>query len=103
MRSVRPDLPTALDRVVLRGLERKRERRWRTLDEFRSALLPFMPSRLSMGGMGIRLAAYLLDLLLLGPLTWIVVYLTFKITGVACAGTAAISKAKTATATKARV
>src|SRR6185437_3411393 len=33
MRSVRPDLPPALDKVVLRGLDRDRKRRYRDLDE----------------------------------------------------------------------
>jgi uncharacterized RDD family membrane protein YckC len=47
--------------VVLRGLERHRERRWRSLDDFRQALLPFAPGHLSIGGMGVRLGAYLID------------------------------------------
>src|SRR5262249_57395958 len=42
MRSVRPELPPGLDRVVLRGLERDRGRRWRDLEEFRTALLPYL-------------------------------------------------------------
>jgi eukaryotic-like serine/threonine-protein kinase len=73
MRSVRPDLPAALDRVVLRGLERPRDRRWRSLEALRAALLPFVPSRLSIGGMGIRLVAYLIDVLVLMPFTWVLV------------------------------
>jgi hypothetical protein len=64
MRSLRPELPAALDRVVLRGLERDRERRWRNLDELRTALLPFVPGHLSIGAMGMRLAAYMVDGLL---------------------------------------
>ena len=61
MRSIRPDLPRALDKVVLRGLERDRKRRWRDLDEFRKALLPFLPAEPSLGGIGLRLGAYLID------------------------------------------
>jgi uncharacterized RDD family membrane protein YckC len=65
LRSVRPEIPAALDRVVLRGLERQRERRWRSLAEFREALLPFLPGHLSIGGLGVRFAAFLLDYFLL--------------------------------------
>jgi hypothetical protein len=61
MRSVRPELPAGLDRVVLRGLERQPGRRWRDLARFRQALLRFMPDHPSMAGMGMRLGAYLLD------------------------------------------
>ena len=65
MRSLRPELPRALDRVVLRGLERAREHRWRDLEEFRKALLAFVPGRLTGGGMGIRFGAYLIDYVLM--------------------------------------
>jgi hypothetical protein len=65
LRGLRPDLSPALERVVLRGLERDRERRWRDLAEFRRALLPFLPGHLSAGGLGLRVGAYLIDSLLL--------------------------------------
>jgi serine/threonine protein kinase len=65
MRSLRPELPEALDRVVLRGLERDRERRWRDLDEFEAALRPFLPGTLSLAGLGLRFAAFTIDYLLL--------------------------------------
>jgi hypothetical protein len=68
LRGLRKDIPAALDQVVLRGLERDRQRRWRSLDDFRAALLPFVPGRLSIGGLGLRLGAYLLDTLILLPL-----------------------------------
>ncbi len=61
MRTLRPDIPLALDRVVSRGLERQRERRWQDLESFRSALSPFVPAELSRAGMGLRIAAYLID------------------------------------------
>jgi hypothetical protein len=61
MRSLRPELPRALDRVVLRGLERNRKRRWRDLDEFRRALIPLLPAQPSISGTGLRLGAYLID------------------------------------------
>jgi len=66
MRTLQPKLPKALDKVVLRGLERDRKRRWRSLDEFHRALRPFLPAQPSVGGVGLRLVAYLLDALLLG-------------------------------------
>jgi len=65
MRSLRRDLPAALDQAVLRGLERDPARRWRDLDEFRAALLPFVPGRLSIGGLGIRFGAFLIDYVVL--------------------------------------
>jgi hypothetical protein len=64
-RQLRPDLPPALERVVLKGLERDRSRRYKTLDEFRQALLPFYHRQFAIGSMGWRLAAYVLDLCLL--------------------------------------
>jgi hypothetical protein len=65
MRRLRPELSPTLDKVVLRALERDRQRRYRDLEEFKQALEPFLPSRLSIGGMGIRLGAYVIDYLLL--------------------------------------
>src|SRR5262249_30880958 len=59
MRMVRPELPAALDRVVLRGLERDRSSRWKNLDELRQALLAFLPGRLSIGGLGWRFLGFL--------------------------------------------
>jgi hypothetical protein len=63
LRSLRPEIPRALDKVVLRGLERDRRRRWRSLDDFRKALVPFLPAEPSIAGMGLRLVAYSLDYL----------------------------------------
>jgi hypothetical protein len=63
LRSVRPKLPRALDRVVRRGLERDRRRRYRDLGELRRALLIFLPARPSVGGLGLRFGAELIDVL----------------------------------------
>ena len=65
MRRVRPELDPALDAVVLRGLERDRGRRWRSLAEFKAALAPFLPGPLPVANLGIRFVAYLLDSLIL--------------------------------------
>jgi len=43
MRTVRPELPAALDGVVLRALSRSRDQRFRTLEELATALEPFCP------------------------------------------------------------
>jgi hypothetical protein len=71
LRGLRPEVPAALERVVLRGLERDRQRRWRDLDELRAALLPFAPGRLSVGGVGLRFGAYLIDNLALTPVAFL--------------------------------
>ncbi len=68
MRKLRPDLPAALNRVVLRGLRRDRGQRWRNLEELRTQLLPFVPGALPPATRGIRFAALLLDLVLFLPL-----------------------------------
>jgi hypothetical protein len=65
-RRLRPDLPPALEEVVLRGLERTRERRFPDLAAFREALLPLLPGQMTIAGLGLRLGAVLLDTL---PLT----------------------------------
>ncbi len=65
MRTLRPDLPKALDDVVLRGLARERKNRWRNLEEFRRALLQLLPAEVSVGGLGLRFGAFLLDAFLL--------------------------------------
>jgi hypothetical protein len=61
LRDQRPDAPPGLERVLLRGLERDRDRRPQSLEEFRTALLPFAPQRASPGTPGWRFAAHLLD------------------------------------------
>jgi hypothetical protein len=61
----RPELPPALDRVVLHALERDRRRRTRDLDEFREELRPFVPAQQEPAGRGARFAAFLVDFILL--------------------------------------
>jgi uncharacterized RDD family membrane protein YckC len=65
MRGVRPELDPALDAVVLRGLERDRGRRWRSLADFKAALAPLLPGPMPVATLGIRFVAYLLDSLIL--------------------------------------
>jgi eukaryotic-like serine/threonine-protein kinase len=61
MRSIRPEIPVELDRIVLRGLDRNRDRRYRTMEDFAAALQPFAPGRLAIAGLGLRAAAYAID------------------------------------------
>src|SRR5437763_13204171 len=64
LRSLRPELSPALERVVLRGLERDRARRYPDLEAFRQALVGLVPEPLSSEGMAKRVFAYLIDVLL---------------------------------------
>jgi hypothetical protein len=68
MRRHRPELPRALDEVVLRGLARSSRQRWHDLDELRQALLPFVERTHSFDEIGWRASACLCDLLLLLPI-----------------------------------
>ena len=61
IRSIKPTLPRSLDKVVARGLERDRSRRWQTLEELENALLALVPGHLTYGGLTVRVGAYLLD------------------------------------------
>jgi eukaryotic-like serine/threonine-protein kinase len=63
LRRVRPEIPIALERVVLKGLERARARRFQTLEELRDALLPFVPRELTFASLGLRLGAHCIDAL----------------------------------------
>src|SRR5262249_22993370 len=65
MRRRRPDLPRALDEIVLRGLARQPSRRWVSLEELRLALLPFVQTSHSLDEIGWRVGAYLFDAALL--------------------------------------
>jgi uncharacterized RDD family membrane protein YckC len=81
LRSQRPELSQALEAVVLRGLERDRTRRWRDLDEFRAALLPFLPGTQLAARPGVRFGAFVLDYILLMPLGFAVGLLLYRLTG----------------------
>jgi uncharacterized RDD family membrane protein YckC len=66
LRSLRPELSPALDRVVRRGLERDLEVRWPDLESFKHALLSLTPKPLDAKGLVPRFAAYLIDEIVLG-------------------------------------
>jgi len=56
MRTLRPDIPLAVDHVVLKGLERDRQQRFQDLQELRAALVALLPKSASRGIMA-RLAS----------------------------------------------
>jgi uncharacterized RDD family membrane protein YckC len=64
IRTQRPDVPRSLERVILRGLERDRSRRWDTLEEFRDALADHLPVKQVPARPRALIAAYLIDLML---------------------------------------
>ncbi len=81
MRSLRRDLPAGLDKAVLRGLERDPAKRWRDLAEFQAALAPFVPGRLSIGGLGVRFGTFLIDYFFMMLLSLPLFFLTVALTG----------------------
>ena len=70
LRGHRPEIPRALEAVIHRGLERDPGRRWRSLQEFHDALVPFVPDRLSIAGIGLRVGAFAVDLGLAYLVSW---------------------------------
>ncbi len=70
LRGYRPDLPRALEAAIHRGLERDPARRWRNLQDFHDALVPFLIERWSIAGIGRRAGAYVLDLGMAYLLSW---------------------------------
>jgi uncharacterized RDD family membrane protein YckC len=61
LRKLRPELPVALERVVMRGLDRDRKRRWHDLEAFKQGLLALRPARLEQEQLGSRFGAFVVD------------------------------------------
>jgi len=61
LRSLRPEVPTALEFAIARGMERDRDRRWRGLDELRGAIEPFAPRPVTAARPWPRFLAGLID------------------------------------------
>ncbi len=66
MRSIRAEIPRELERVVLRGMERDPDDRYRDLDAFRAALAPFSSTSAAAGSIPRRLGAWVVDAALVG-------------------------------------
>jgi serine/threonine protein kinase len=64
IRKKRKDVSVRLERVVMKGLERDRTRRWQTLDELRDALVELLPERQRPARPRALVGAYILDILL---------------------------------------
>ena len=64
VRKVRKDVSARLERVITKGLERDRGRRWQTLDDLREALLALLPERQRPARPRALVGAYFLDFLL---------------------------------------
>jgi len=65
LRSLRSEISRELERVVLRGMERDPEKRFRDLDALRAALLPFSSQAAAAAPISRRLTAWALDWALL--------------------------------------
>lgn len=65
----RAEVPAGLGAVVMRGLERDRDRRWQSLDDLREALVNLLPSRQHPARPRALIGAYALDRIILGFLT----------------------------------
>jgi hypothetical protein len=77
LRRLRPEVPTTLDAAVLRGLARDRGKRWKDLEEFRVALLPFVSGRHSLAEVGWRAAAFILDAAFLFAVEFVLIFLVY--------------------------
>ncbi|MBY0460947.1 MAG: RDD family protein, partial [Gemmataceae bacterium] len=61
----RPDVSKQLERIILKGLERDRDRRWQTLADLREALVDLLPERQRPGRPRSLVGAYFFDRILL--------------------------------------
>jgi len=65
LRRQQPHLSRGLEAVVLKGLERNRDRRWQTLDDLRDALVRLLPDRQVPARPRALIGAYVLDRIIL--------------------------------------
>ncbi len=65
LRAKRSEVPVALEKIILKGLERDRSRRYGTLEELRSALQDQVPSAQTPSRLRVLILAYLVDVFLL--------------------------------------
>jgi len=71
IREQRPELHRAIASVIHRGLETDRKKRWRSMTDFRNALLQFLPEKRTPVGESLRLVAYTIDLVALSGVYWL--------------------------------
>jgi hypothetical protein len=65
IRARRPDVPAELQRVIFRGLERDRDRRWQSLEELGDALRELLPDNQRPARPRSLILAFLVDLVIL--------------------------------------
>jgi hypothetical protein len=65
LRATRSEVPLALEKIILKGLERDRTRRYCTLEELQSALQDQVPSAQTPARLRVLVVAYLVDFFLL--------------------------------------
>jgi eukaryotic-like serine/threonine-protein kinase len=65
IRAKRPEVSRGLEAVVMKGLERDRDRRWHTLDDLRDALVALLPCRQHPARPRALVGAYALDMIAL--------------------------------------
>lgn len=65
VRQLVPKVPAELDRIILRGLERERERRWQSLDDLHEVLRTLLPMNQRPARRRALVLAYTIDVLLL--------------------------------------
>ncbi|MCA9321358.1 MAG: protein kinase, partial [Planctomycetes bacterium] len=78
-RRLRPRLPRGLERVVLRALEKEPSRRFQSCEAFRDALQPFAPGAPSPAGFGLRIAAWLIDVLVISFGMALIVFVVIRL------------------------
>src|SRR5487761_1490916 len=72
LRSIRPDVRQSLEQIVARTLEKDPARRFNDLAQLRTALAPFATGGVSRADVGWRLAAYMIDALLVKLVTRVI-------------------------------
>ncbi|MEZ6197302.1 MAG: protein kinase [Planctomycetota bacterium] len=68
-REVAPGIPIGLDEIVLRAMSKDPAARFRSAREMRIALSPFQPGGQSNAALGLRVAAFMTDILLISFMT----------------------------------
>ncbi|VTU01123.1 serine threonine protein kinase : Serine/threonine protein kinase OS=Isosphaera pallida (strain ATCC 43644 / DSM 9630 / IS1B) GN=Isop_1601 PE=4 SV=1: Pkinase: RDD [Gemmataceae bacterium] len=70
VRKKRPDVSRGLDALVMKGLDRDRDRRWQSLDDLREALVALLPSHQHPARPRVLIGAYLLDMIAVSIVTF---------------------------------
>lgn len=77
VRKLNPQVPSLLEHVIMRCLDRDRGARYQSVFELRQALEPFLLGSASIAAWGRRLSAYVVDLAISGILLFVVAAILF--------------------------